>query len=354
MPPLSSTTGWAGTRKRCPRPRRPVSSTTWASTVDPAGTGRGRSARRRAGRRGGCGAPVGGERRREWNRLGAGCAGRRPGAAGRRRRSRCAVQGVRRTAWPDPDRGSVGANPPALRGMAASPEAAHQRAEHLNTAYEMFTKMGADAFAERARRELTATGEKVRKQPLASGDELTAQEAQIAQLARGWADESGDRCAVVHQHAHGRMAPAQGLRQARGPVASAAAHGVVEKLVRRWWRLGLEGWVPPPVGAFAGGAASTVGRRVGVVGGRARDPLLSGVPSVVGDDEVVGGSGEGDAAVVVQPVVIRAHQHEVVAVRWGRRFPSARGGGRAGRGWPRSRGPRSSGRGVPARGAAGG
>ncbi|WP_273734288.1 helix-turn-helix transcriptional regulator [Mycolicibacterium septicum] len=56
--------------------------------------------------------------------------------------------------------------------------------EHLNIAHEMFTKMGAHAFAERARRELTATGEKVRKQPLASGDELTAQEAQIAQLAR--------------------------------------------------------------------------------------------------------------------------------------------------------------------------
>lgn len=56
--------------------------------------------------------------------------------------------------------------------------------EHLTTAYEMFTKMGAQAFAERARRELTATGEKVRRQPLASGDELTAQEAQIAQLAR--------------------------------------------------------------------------------------------------------------------------------------------------------------------------
>ena len=38
-------------------------------------------------------------------------------------------------------------------------------------------------FAERARRELVATGEKVRKQPLGSGDELTAQEAQIARLA---------------------------------------------------------------------------------------------------------------------------------------------------------------------------
>ncbi|MGV0815263.1 LuxR C-terminal-related transcriptional regulator [Mycolicibacterium boenickei] len=56
--------------------------------------------------------------------------------------------------------------------------------EHLNVAYEMFSKMGAQAFADRARRELMATGEKVRKQPVASGDELTAQEAQIAQLAR--------------------------------------------------------------------------------------------------------------------------------------------------------------------------
>ena len=43
--------------------------------------------------------------------------------------------------------------------------------------------MGAQGFAERARRELIATGEKVRKQQLASGDELTAQEAQIARLA---------------------------------------------------------------------------------------------------------------------------------------------------------------------------
>jgi DNA-binding CsgD family transcriptional regulator len=43
--------------------------------------------------------------------------------------------------------------------------------------------MGAQGFAERARRELVATGEKVRKQPIGSGDELTAQEAQIARLA---------------------------------------------------------------------------------------------------------------------------------------------------------------------------
>ena len=53
----------------------------------------------------------------------------------------------------------------------------------LNSAHEMFTRMGAQGFAERARRELVATGEKVRKQPVSSGDELTAQEAQIARLA---------------------------------------------------------------------------------------------------------------------------------------------------------------------------
>ncbi len=54
---------------------------------------------------------------------------------------------------------------------------------HLTEAHAMFTRMGANAFAERARRELVAIGEKVRKQPVSSGDELTAQEAQIARLA---------------------------------------------------------------------------------------------------------------------------------------------------------------------------
>ena len=55
--------------------------------------------------------------------------------------------------------------------------------KHLNDAYEMFTGMGAQAFAERARRELLAAGEKTRKQQVSSGDELTTQEAQIARLA---------------------------------------------------------------------------------------------------------------------------------------------------------------------------
>ena len=44
--------------------------------------------------------------------------------------------------------------------------------------------MGAEGFAERARHELLATGEKVRKRRDETRDELTPQEAQIARLAR--------------------------------------------------------------------------------------------------------------------------------------------------------------------------
>ena len=44
--------------------------------------------------------------------------------------------------------------------------------------------MGMDAFAERARRELQATGETAHKRSVARAEELTAQEAQIARMAR--------------------------------------------------------------------------------------------------------------------------------------------------------------------------
>jgi DNA-binding CsgD family transcriptional regulator len=55
--------------------------------------------------------------------------------------------------------------------------------EHLRTAYELLTSIGAGAFAERARRELLATGEKVRKRTDETRGQLTAQEEQIARLA---------------------------------------------------------------------------------------------------------------------------------------------------------------------------
>jgi ATP/maltotriose-dependent transcriptional regulator MalT len=56
--------------------------------------------------------------------------------------------------------------------------------EQLRRAHEMLSDMGAKAFAERARRELAATGETVRKRSVENRDQLTAQEAQIARLAR--------------------------------------------------------------------------------------------------------------------------------------------------------------------------
>ena len=48
----------------------------------------------------------------------------------------------------------------------------------------MLAAIGMEAFAERARRELLATGEKVRKRTVETRDELTAQEEQIVRLAR--------------------------------------------------------------------------------------------------------------------------------------------------------------------------
>jgi DNA-binding CsgD family transcriptional regulator len=56
--------------------------------------------------------------------------------------------------------------------------------EQLRTAFELFTAMGIKTFAARAERELLATGEQVRKRSVETRDVLTAQEAQIARLAR--------------------------------------------------------------------------------------------------------------------------------------------------------------------------
>ena len=55
--------------------------------------------------------------------------------------------------------------------------------EQLRTAHGMFCDFGADAFGERARRELLATGETVRRRTTETRDVLTPQEAQIAYLA---------------------------------------------------------------------------------------------------------------------------------------------------------------------------
>jgi DNA-binding CsgD family transcriptional regulator len=56
--------------------------------------------------------------------------------------------------------------------------------EHLRAAHDRFSRAGAEAFAERARRELLATGETARRRVAGTRDALTPQEGQIARLAR--------------------------------------------------------------------------------------------------------------------------------------------------------------------------
>ena len=57
-------------------------------------------------------------------------------------------------------------------------------ATQLRTAHDLLTAIGMEAFAERARRELLATGEKVRRRRDDDRHQLTPQEEQIARLAR--------------------------------------------------------------------------------------------------------------------------------------------------------------------------
>jgi DNA-binding CsgD family transcriptional regulator len=67
-----------------------------------------------------------------------------------------------------------------LRGEGRRADARAQ----LRTAHQMFTSIGAEAFAERARHELAVTGETIRRGTVVTRDELTAQESQIARRAR--------------------------------------------------------------------------------------------------------------------------------------------------------------------------
>ena len=67
-----------------------------------------------------------------------------------------------------------------LRRQGRRDDARHQ----LRAAYDLFAAIGAEAFAERARTELPATGENVRKREVDTHTDLTSQEEHIARLAR--------------------------------------------------------------------------------------------------------------------------------------------------------------------------
>ena len=86
--------------------------------------------------------------------------------------------------------------------------------EQLRRAHEMLAAIGMEAFAERARRELIATGEKVRKRSDESRHRLTPQEGQIARLARDGLSNPEIGAQLFISRPHRRVAPAQGLHEA--------------------------------------------------------------------------------------------------------------------------------------------
>ena len=94
--------------------------------------------------------------------------------------------------------------------------------EQLRTAHDMFLAIGMEAFGERARRELLATGEKVRKRSDETRGQLTPQEEQIARLARDGLSNRGDRRDALPQSPHHRMASPQDLYEARDQLPQAA------------------------------------------------------------------------------------------------------------------------------------
>src|SRR5437899_2935498 len=106
--------------------------------------------------------------------------------------------------------------------------------EQLRTADQMFTEMGAGAFAERTKRELLATGQRVRKRTVETRDDLTVQEAQVARLAREGVSnaEIGERLFIsrstVEYHLHNvftklGISSRHQLEHALPPEPSAAA-----------------------------------------------------------------------------------------------------------------------------------
>ena len=74
----------------------------------------------------------------------------------------------------------------------------------------------------------------------------------------------------------------------------------------------MEGFVPPPVGAFTGRPLTGGDGRWGLCGWSGQRRVGQVLAVGVGDDELVRGPDEGDPAGVVQPMVVRADQHEIL------------------------------------------
>ena len=101
--------------------------------------------------------------------------------------------------------------------------------EQLRTAHGMLAAIGMEAFAERARRELLATGGRCAGAACETRDELTAAGGADRPARARRAVEPGDRRAAVPQPAHRRVAPEQGVHQARDQLAHGPARRAADR-----------------------------------------------------------------------------------------------------------------------------
>ena len=94
--------------------------------------------------------------------------------------------------------------------------------EQLRAAHDMFRRFGAEGFAERARRELQATGETVRTRNEDASRRPDRAGGTGRALGGRRQHELRDRCAAVHQPPNRGVPPAQGVHQARHQLPPAA------------------------------------------------------------------------------------------------------------------------------------
>ena len=134
----------------------------------------------------------------------------------------------------------------------------------------MFDAMGMEAFADRARRELTATGETVRKRSVETVTTLTAQEAYIARLARDGLTnpEIGARLFLPRARSSGTCA--------RYSPSSASAPGA--SWAPRWPSWGRTARQPSPRGLSSPRSPSDCRSRsaIGWVGAQAHQTAANG------------------------------------------------------------------------------
>ena len=120
--------------------------------------------------------------------------------------------------------------------------------EQLHTAHDLFATIGMEAFAERARRELLATGETCASAPWTRA----ASSLRRKRRSPGWPGtvcrtrRSAPSCS---QRAHGRVPPGQGVRQARHQLPQPARPGPGR---RPDHRPAAPAVAPPTVGALPG------------------------------------------------------------------------------------------------------